>query len=271
MMKVKLMCAAVVAATLAVATSANAAVLMADDFNAYTLGNLVPQDSWVAHSGAGVRPVQVVPSPPCFCSQGEPGNAVQIVQDGSGEDVSKAVGVTMGEGDKWYAGFCVVVDGEGPLTDSDYFAHFKTSGNYFAGKVFASPANEAGNDFTFAFQAAGSGEVPAVYWPTDFSFGTCHRIIASYEYDTGYGEMWVDPDCALGPDGNLKIDDTGYTANALAAYAFRQATHSGVNPIETVDNLVVSTSWAEACCVCVPEPATLALFAIGGLALLRRR
>jgi hypothetical protein len=248
---------------------ANAAVLISDNFNAYTLGNLVPQDAWTAHSGAGSKPVQVIPSPPCFCPVGgEAGNAIELVQGaGSGEDVNKPIGQTMESGQTWYAGFCVVVDGTDPLTADDYIAHFKTSGTYYGGKAFVAPFTD--KDYTFGFQAAGSGDDAAVTWPSGFEYGTCHRIIVEYGYDTGYGRMWVDPDCDLGPDGNLYIDDTGYTGDAFEAFAFRQA--SDVTCTQKVDNLLVADTWADVCCECVPEPATLALMTLGALVILRRR
>lgn len=257
-------------------STANAVTILQDNFNGYAPGDLVPQGGWANHSGTDpLYFVQVVEGSLCYC-EGDDGNYIQLAHgSGSREDVNKLIGmpdpIEMGPGDKWYAGFCVVVNAPEPMQDDNYFAHFKTSGTYFANKVFDGPANVAGNDFTFGFQAAGGGEVASVFWPTDFEYGTCHRIITSYDYDTGYGEMWVDPICDLGPDGNLKIDDTGYTANALVAYAFRQDSYYPTpNPTEKIDSLCVATTWEEVCCECVPEPASLLLLGLAGV-LIRRR
>ena len=248
--------------------TANASLLVGDDFNAYTPGNLVPQGGWANHSGTGSF-VQVTPGSICYCA--DAGNYIELNHGGgSREDVNKSIG-TMGPGDKWFASFCVVVEAEEPLQDDNYFAHFKTSGTYYAAKVFDGPA-QAGGDFTFGFQAAGGGEDASVFWSTDFEYGTCHRIITSYEYDTGIGEMWVDPDCALGPEGNPKITDTGYDSNELVAYAFRQDNYyPDPDPTQKIDSLLVATTWAEVCCECIPEPATLSLLGFAGLALIRRR
>jgi len=265
----------VVAASLVVlfsAASVNASELMSDDFNAYALGNLVPQDSWTAHSGAGNGPVQVLPNSACHCGQTPAGNFIQLMPYQS-EDVNKPIGATMGAGDKWYAGFCVQVQEDtehygGPVTKSDYFAHFLQSTNTFAAKVGVTPPNASG-DYTF-YLHQGSGSGPGAVWSTDFAYDSCHRIVTSYDYDSGDVEMWVDPIIALGPEGNPSVTVTGvYPGDEITAYAFRQGYN---NPaIENCDNLIVADAWADVCCECVPEPSTLALLVLGGLALARRR
>ena len=249
---------------------ANATVFVTDDFNAYSLGDLVPQGGWFAHSGAGNLPVQVVPSPPCFLEPSGAGNAVQLVQGGgSREDVGIALGDVMEAGDKWYAGFCVVVTADGPLagTDDEYFAHFKTSGTYYGAKVAVMPAD--GYDFTFSLE--GDNIDP---YPGGFALGTCHRVVTAYDFDSGISEMWIDPDCTLAEDDPLQVPSIliqSYAGNAYEAYALRQSDASNPDPTQTVDNLDVATTFAEVCGVCIPEPSTLALLALSGLALLRRR
>ena len=249
--------------------SANATVYIDDDFNAYTSGDLVPQGGWAIHSGLPEdNPVQVLPGSPCYVD--DPGNYIEINSASYSHDVNKLMGHTLEAGEKVYAAFCVVIDADDPITNDNYFAHFKTSGTYFGGKVFAAPATVAG-DFTFGYQAAGSGEVASVFWGTDFSYGSCNTVVLSYEFDTGFGEMWINPICALGPDGNPKVTDTGYTGNAFTAFCFRQDSYSGPAPDFGVDNLLVGSSFAEVCQECVPEPASLTLLAIGAIAALRRR
>ncbi|MBN2559436.1 MAG: PEP-CTERM sorting domain-containing protein [Phycisphaerae bacterium] len=259
------------------AMASMASVLVDDNFNAYTQGDLVPQGGWLAHSGAGVGPVQVVDSPPCFCPEGgEAGNAIELFNDGSSEDVSIPAGAIMEAGDKWYAGFCLYVEAVGPMADAgDYFAHFKTSGTYFTAKVGIQAAEDGVSDYSlYLWQGAGDGDLPGegIPWANDFMYETCHRVITSYDFDTGDVEMWIDPDCALGAGGNPSVTITGvYPNNAIEAYAFRQYNYNDPDPVHTIDNLLVATTWDEVCCQCVPEPATLSLLGFGALALIRRR
>ncbi|HOW69593.1 MAG TPA: PEP-CTERM sorting domain-containing protein [Phycisphaerae bacterium] len=249
-------------------TSAMATLFFEENFDSYTQGNLAGQGGWTAHSGAGANPVQVVASTTAT------GNAAKLVNAAaSSEDVNTPTGVTQGATDKWYASFLVSVTGT--VTGSDYFAHFKNVSNVFPTKIGVTPFS--GSDYTFyVWQGSGSGPTgtgAGAIWGTGFTFGTVHRIVASYENATGQGELWVDPDPALGEDGNTKLSVTnGPSANANAvAYALRQgslgATSGLLAGTQEVDNLRVGTSFAEV----IPEPATLILLALGGLAALRRR
>jgi len=263
----------ILVATVAIAAmtaSASASLLMSDDFNAYTVGNLAGQGGWTAHSGVGSNPVQVVPGTPPSDRE------IQLTQaSGSREDVSKPLGLAMAAGDKWYAGFTVVVNG--PVTSSDYFAHFfqELSGTfYFPSKVGVT--TKTGSDYTFYLhQGSGSGNPGSPSgttqpWPTGFSFGTPHRLVVSYEYSTGLGELWVDPDCSAGPDGNPKITVLNGPSAGIEAdrYAFRQGSNTAGSQL--VDDVYVATTWREAC---VPEPATMGFLAAAGLMLVgcRRR
>jgi hypothetical protein len=189
---------------------------------------------------------------------------------GSRQDVNKNLGQVMGPGDKWYAGFTVTVTE--PVAAAEYFAAFyRYFGglNYFPSKVGVTTL--AGSDFTFYLhQGSGSTMAPwTVYWPTGFSYGQAYRLVASYEYSTGTGELWVDPVLALGPDGSAKIltqNKDGSWGIAADMYTFRQ----GVNAAGTqvVDDVIVATTWAEAV---VPEPASLMLLALSAFPLLRRK
>lgn len=252
-----------IAALMIAAAPSMATELVNENFNSYQLGNLVGQGGWAAHSGAGNLPIQVVPSS-CFCPDVPAGNGIQLVHgSGSREDASVLLGggtYEMGAGDKLYAGFCVVVDGG----DSDiYFAHFKNAATYFSAKTGITASGT--DDFTFALFGYGTDA-----YPGGFGFGECHRVVTSYDFDSGISEMWIDPDCDLDENDPLqvpKITSASYTGTAAVAYAFRQ---SDANSTQDIDNLLVGTGFDEVCCPCIPEPSSLLLLALAGLVIRRR-
>ncbi len=241
-----------------VAGSVHATVLVSDDFDAYNSGNLAGQGSWTAYSSIGTRPIQVTSA-----------KQISLVQGSDGEDVYLPLGQEMGAGDKWYAGYTVTVNG--PVSASEYFACFRQflgGVNYFPTKVGVTTS--AGSDFTFYIhQGAGSTMAPyTVTWPSGLSYGVPYRLVVSYGYSTGIGELWVNPVLAQGPDGSAKILTQNQAGSSLIEanmYAFRQSVTAG--GAQLVDDVIVATTWAEA----VPEPASLSLLALGALTLLRRR
>jgi len=217
-------------------------ILFSDNFNSYSSGNLVGQGGWAAHSAAGLTPVQVS------------GGAISLVQgSGSREDVNHGLGATMGAGDTWYYSFDVSVSG---FSNIVYFSLFLQGTGNFDGKLFIAPSTAS--DFTFGL--SGSSSSPATTWGTPLTYGTPYRIVVSYAFDTKAVSLWVNP---LN-QASASISDTSNFQDAVTAIAFRQASASNT---EVIDNLVVATTFQEALTgVSVPEPSTLALALVGGLA-----
>ncbi len=230
------MCAAALALT---AGTANAGgVLFADDFDAYTDGNLVPQGGWANHSGTG-NLIQV--------------NSGQIMLEhgsGSREDVNHSLGATMGAGSIWTASFDVIVGGSsGVVAETSYFAHFRDAGFGFNSRIFVTAANASG-DFTFGIGET-SSSTPADTYGTDFSYGTSYRVTASYNFDTGISEL------TIGGFGSILSTSQADPGEDISTFAFRQA---GGNTTQTIDNLVI-----------VPAPTTLAMLGLGMLSGVSRR
>ncbi len=256
--------------------TANATVVVSESFS-HPLGNLVGQTPeiggvWTAHSSPGLTPIQVVADGPPI---GSP-NSAQLAQgSGSREDANTlfANGEVAGPGEKFYAGFCVKATGTDPV-GAVYFAHFSDTGtSVFTARVGVVDATA---DYRFAIFASSTG-IAATY-PVDYLFGTWHRVVTSWEYNTGTTKMWIDPDPALAEDDPLQVPSISATitndANrAIMAYALRQASvPTGTQPTtETLDNLAVGTLFSEVASACIPEPATLGLLMMGGLAAFRRR
>jgi PEP-CTERM motif len=222
--------------------AANAALFYNEEFD-YSDGALttVSGGLWTAHSGAGSTPVMVS------------SETISLVHgSGSREDVSRTTGSVMGAGDKWYAAFDVSVTGG---SDTTYFAHFIEGSTIFESRVFVTAPAGGGN---YAIGLSNTGTVTST-WASDFTFGDTHRIVVSYDYDTHVSNLWVDP---VNEASTSITVNNGFT-DEIAGFAFRQSAGTSV---QVIDNLAVATSFNEALAG-VPEPATLSLLGLAGLAL----
>ncbi len=213
-----------------VATNASADILYETDFNTFSDGNIVGQDGWAAHSGAGSLPVQV-----------SAGEVLLGHGTGSREDVNVGLGQTMGAGDVFRYSFDITVNGTDDATDV-YFAHFRNDGTAFNTRAFVSAPNAAAGNFTFGL--AENSALNAKF-AQDFSFGQTYTLVGTYSYDLGVSTLEV-----LG-FGFITSTDTD-TLQPMSTFAFRQA---GGNTSMVIDNLQI---------VAVPEP-TFAGFGIIGL------
>ncbi|MBN2560118.1 MAG: hypothetical protein JXQ75_04235, partial [Phycisphaerae bacterium] len=213
------------ACTLALAPNADATVLVDEPFT-HADGNLVGQTpltggTWAAHSGEGVGPIQVT-------------SGAAVVDQPNGSEDANTTFTAMGAGDKYYAGFDVKVTG-GDATV--YFAHFKTSGTYYASRVFVTAFT--GADYTFGFSNTSALDTGSATWATGLTFGIKYRVVVSYDYDTGVSELWVNATA----EGDTHITATnGYAEDAIEGFALRQATGDSV---QTIDNLLVGETFAE--------------------------
>jgi hypothetical protein len=226
--------------------SANAAVLYDSSLSTPELsaGNLVGQDGWVAHSGANSVPIQV----------GATGTTL-VHGSGSREDANVPI-TPISAGKTYFFGLDVVVSGN---STNVYFAHFKDAGTGtdFTTRTFVTPF--VGSDFTFGLSAAGSA--PDVTWGTGLSFGTTYRVVGSYTEGTNLTKLWVNPTT----EASTSISFTDPAANPVAAFALRQSSGG----TQVVSNLIVADTFNEA--AAIPEPASLGLLGLVGLAMGRRR
>lgn len=209
------------------------AVLVDEQFS-HTDGALVgltpqpgPGGVWAAYSGAGDKAVQV--------SAG----TISLEQSGgSGEDVNTTF-APMGAGDKLYAGFDVMLpSGQTVNPDSQglYFALFST-GSIGVARIFVVAPSAAGD---YGIGLDGSTPTPSNIWPVDLDFDTTYRVIVSYEYDTGYTQLWLD--AAAETDPHLE-DLTGTTSRAVNSIAFQQS--DDYTGSQVIDNLLVSDTFDE--------------------------
>ncbi len=242
------LCVAICGALALVAASANAGVIVDDNFNRPD-GSLVgtvptpgPGGVWTNHSGT-VGDLLI--------SSGQ-----AIVQHGTpSEDAhTQFVDVTTGV---LTADFDVTVNDDTQITagDSEYFAHFMTDGLFnFVSRLYVVPANTAGNDYTLGLSTSSGGFTET--FPTDFTFGDQIHATLTYDFGAGLSSLTV---------GATTITSSVVVSESLLnSFALRQS-DSANNETISVDNLVVTG---------VPEPATFSLVSLCSLGIagmIRRR
>lgn len=239
----------------AAASGALGSVLASDDFS--YVGALT-DNGWVAHSGAGNKVIM------------SDGSVATLDQSGgSGEDDNLGF-TTQGAADTTWAAFDLNLPSSlndpnalGLLdTNGLYFAHFKDSGFAFRARTGV-VVPSGGGDYGLAINADNSDLGSGTTWGSDLSFDTTYRIVINWNAGTGESRLWVDP----ASEASTSISHTGtFVGDLMEGFALRQS--NDYTGGMTIDNVYIGMSFSD---VAVPEPASLLLLGLGGLALLRRR
>lgn len=233
-----------------------------DDFNSYEDGNLagvtqdaVGQGPWRQTGTVATAPIQV--------------NNGKVLLGTSGQDVYAPLNspISLTEGATFYIG--LTLDVTSAQATGDYFIHFTpTAGNtsIFNERLFV---RSAGDGFAFGYNGSSGGSVN--YSSTELSFDTPYRLVLAYTVVSGALNdtfaLYVNPADEAVESNNTPYMTSGYQgtgaeSSTVAAINLRQGTAANA-PALSVDNLVVSTTFAEA--APIPEPSALALLALGGL------
>jgi hypothetical protein len=110
------------------------------------------------------------------------------------------------------------------------------------------------------------------FWTNGLTVGDTLFLVGSYDIANQISKLWVNPDPSTFDNNSLTpaptlTDTTAGSAINIASIILRQSPA----PFATVDEIRVGTDWAS---VTVPEPASLLLGAMGGVAMIcgaRRR
>lgn len=226
--------------------SAQSTILTSDSFD-YT-GNL-SANGWTAFSDGGTTPVASA------------GDFATLAQGADGEDVRLDFAAQTGT---TYVGFDLTIPTATAVAQTEILNLSATisGGSLGPARTFLLPAS-SGGDFTIGTSstAAGIGT-----WATDLTFGTTYHVQVAYLGGAGNtSQLWIDAadpsDTSVTGTGTL-----GFGADGVNLY--QQGT-SLTGDIQ-INDLVVATTFAETGGGVIPEPGTLALFALGGIAMLRR-
>lgn len=255
-----------------VAAPLTAEVLLLEEFN-YPDGQLsqVATNVWVTHSG-GSRPLNVASGAAII-------NQADLV--GSGEDVTRLLSNSFNpatdNNTKLYAAFLLnfgsLPVNTGTHTSGSYFAHFRTDAiNEYYARVGANIEGAAPGSLRLAIANETWTKAATIEYPMDLSLGVTYEVVIRLDLATDQTTLWVNP--LTESDFSVTATDPITYNGVINAFALRQGT-SGVNPNQgapgflSIDNLRIATSFVEV----IPEPPPLALFVLGGAALLvwRRR
>lgn len=227
-----------------VAASANAVILADENFDRPD-GSLVgtsptpgPGGTWANHSGT--EGDLLISSGQALVQHGAPSEDAHTPFAAQSSGVLEAV-------------FDITVSDDAPIGggDYEYFAHFMPEGSFsFRSRLDIVPAT-SGGDYTLGI-STGGGTAESIF-PSDFGYGVSVNVTLGFDFDTGLSSVTV--------GGTTITSTSAYLGETLDSFALRQSDSSN-NETILVDNLLVSQ---------IPEPSTLALIGLGGLAMAFRR
>ena len=219
---------------------ARAGIILQDNFDSYSTGDLVAVSGglWSTHSGT--TPMLVVAD----ASVSAP-NALQINRLQSQDDnatLTNAPYFSAGTNalgtpvtNLYYKLTLRMSSTDLPTSGGTYFAHFKDTGtSNFRARTYVSIAGAASGFYRVGI---GNSSGTPVYLATDLATETTYVIVVRYNVTTGVATLWVNPTSESDP--SISGTDTPSLLN-ISTMAFRQASGEGTL---NVDDLVVGTSF----------------------------
>jgi len=142
------------------------------------------------------------------------------------------------QADGWllYARFTVNFSAR-PSAGGDYFAHFRSSGNSFGGRVFASTTGAAAGKLRLG--VANSAGSPSAVFPVDLDTNVTYTVVTRLNVGTGQTTLWINP--LLESDASVTATDTA-SPFEVWTYGFRQS--GGIGSL-VVDDLKIATAFLD--------------------------
>ena len=235
------------------------AASFSEDFNSYANGSLTNQGPWLA-TAAAAGPIQV--------SSGR----AQLAT--SGQDAYAAFGSAVNNPDGTSFFYGLTLNVISAQVAGDYFFHVSNPAGtttLFYERLFA---RSSGVGFQLGFlDTSGTGST-TTWGASVLSLSTDYRVVVAQNFVAGLVNdtfsVYVNPtDLSVEANNTAYLTHTWTSANAetttYAAANLRQGTAANA-PALLVDDILVSKTYSEV--AAVPEPSSVTLAALGGLAML---
>jgi hypothetical protein len=217
------------------AIGARATVVLQDNFDSYSLGDLAAGSGgkWLVHSGTTA--LNVVAD-----SSVSAPNAIRVAGANSDDENATLTGAPYSKtgSDTLYFKFSMrVSSGNLPTGSGAYFAHLKDTASNFRARVWVYATGAAGGYYKIGIANNAGTQVP---WGTDLAPDTTYIVVVRYVLASGVATLWINP--SKESDTSVTGTDTVGTLD-ISAMAFRQA--AAAQGAANVDDLVVGTAFSD--------------------------
>ena len=131
-----------------------------------------------------------------------------------------------------------------PSAAGDYFAHFRSAGNNFGARVFATTTGAAAGKLRLGI--ANNAGTPSAVIPADIETNVTYTVVTRLNVGTGQSTLWINPN--FESDASATATDTAFPFEVWT-YAFRQS--GGIGAL-VVDDLKIGTAFLD---VITPRPS----------------